>query len=37
MKLGWKDGKFVPSICLPIDTPPEVANREANQRYDLPE
>ena len=37
MKLAWKDGKFVPSVCLPIDTPPEVANREANQRYDLPE
>ena len=37
MKLAWKDGKFVPSVCLPIDTPPEVANRQANQRYDLPE
>ncbi|MCL6682480.1 hypothetical protein [Sphingomonas alba] len=37
MRLAWKDGKFVPSVCLPIDTPPEVANRQANQRYDLPE
>lgn len=25
--LSWKDGKFVPSICYGIDTPPEVANR----------
>jgi len=37
MKLAWKDGQFKPSVCLPIDTPAEAANREANQRYDLPE
>ncbi len=37
MRLAWKDGRFVPSICLPIDTPPERANREANLLYDLPE
>jgi len=37
LRLAWKDGKFRPSVCLPIDTPPEIANREANQRYDLPQ
>lgn len=37
MKLAWKDGRFRPTICLPIDTPPEVATREANLIYPLPE
>jgi hypothetical protein len=37
MKLAWKDGKFAPTICLPIDTPPEVANRETGMIYNLPE
>lgn len=37
MRLAWKDGKFTPSVCLSIDTPPERANREANQLYALPE
>lgn len=37
MRLAWKDGKFAPTICLPIDTPPEVANRETGMLYELPE
>ena len=37
MRLAWKDGKFVPTICLPIDTPPDQANRQANMLYPLPE
>lgn len=36
-RLAWKDGKFAPTICLPIDTPAEQANRETGMRYDLPE
>ena len=37
MRLAWKDGRFRPSVCLPIDTPPAQANREANLIYPLPE
>lgn len=37
MKLAWKEGKFAPTICLPIDTPPEQANRETGMIYTLPE
>jgi hypothetical protein len=37
MRLAWKGGRFAPTICLSIDTPPEVANRETNMIYDLPE
>jgi hypothetical protein len=37
MRLAWKDGRFRPSVCLPIDTPADVANREANLIYPLPE
>jgi hypothetical protein len=37
MRLAWKDGKFAPTICLPIDTPAEQANRETGMLYDLPE
>lgn len=37
MQLAWKDGRFRPSVCLPINTPPEQANREANLIYPLPE
>lgn len=37
MPRGWKGGKFTPSICIPIDTPPEQANREANLAFPLPE
>ena len=37
MRLAWKDGKFAPTICLPIDTPPDVANRETGMLYDLPQ
>jgi hypothetical protein len=37
MKLAWKDGRFRPSVCLSIDTPPEQAHREANLIYELPE
>jgi len=37
MRQAWKDGQFRPSICIPIDTPPEQANREANLIYPLPE
>jgi hypothetical protein len=37
MRLAWKDGRFRPSVCLPIDTPPGRANRQANLIYPLPE
>ena len=37
MRLAWKEGKFAPTICLSIDTPPEVANRETGMIYPLPE
>ena len=37
MRLAWKDGRFRPTICLSIDTPPEQANRESNVIYPLPE
>ena len=37
MRLAWKDGRFAPTICLSIDTPPEQANRETNMIYALPE
>jgi hypothetical protein len=37
MRLAWKEGRFMPSVCLSIDTPPEQANREANMLYPLPE
>jgi hypothetical protein len=37
MGLAWKDGKFRPSVCLGIDTPPEQAHREAKLIYPLPE
>lgn len=37
MGLAWKDGKFRPSVCISIDTPPEQAHREANLIYPLPE
>jgi hypothetical protein len=37
MKLAWKDGRFRPSVCLSIDTPPDQAHREANLIYPLPE
>ena len=37
MRLAWKDGRFRPSVCISIDTPPERANREANLIYSLPE
>jgi hypothetical protein len=37
MGLAWKDGKFRPSVCLSIDTPPDQAHREAKLIYPLPE
>lgn len=37
MGLAWKDGRFRPSVCISIDTPPEQAHREANLIYPLPE
>ena len=37
MRLAWKDGRFSPTICLGINTPPEQANRETNMIYPLPE
>lgn len=37
MRLAWKDGRFRPSVCISIDTPPEQAHREANLIYPLPE
>src|SRR5688572_7860590 len=37
MQLAWKDGRFRPSVCISIDTPPDQAHREANLIYPLPE
>ena len=37
MRLAWKDGRFRPSVCIPIDTPPDEAHREARLIYPLPE
>jgi hypothetical protein len=37
MGLAWKDGRFRPSVCISIDTPPDQAHREANLIYPLPE
>ena len=37
MGLAWKDGRFRPSVCLSIDTPPDQAHREARLIYPLPE
>ena len=37
MRLAWKGGRFAPTICLSIDTPAEVANRETNMIYPLPD
>lgn len=37
MQLAWKGGRFQPSVCISIDTPPEQAHREANLIYPLPE
>lgn len=37
MRLAWKEGRFMPTVCLSIDTPPEQANRKANMIYPLPE
>jgi hypothetical protein len=34
---GWKGGRFTPSICIDIDTPPEQANREANLAFPVPD
>jgi hypothetical protein len=34
---GWKGGRFTPSICIDINTPPEQANREANLAFPLPD
>ena len=35
MARSWKDGRFSPSICFSLETPPEVAN--ANQLFPLAE
>ena len=37
MGLAWKDGRFRPSVCISIDTPPDQAHREAKLIYPLPE
>lgn len=37
MRLAWKDGRFRPTVCLSIDTPPNQANRETKMIYPLPE
>jgi hypothetical protein len=37
MGLAWKDGKFRPSVCISIDTPPDQAHLEAKLIYPLPE
>ena len=37
MPRGWKGGRFTPSICVAIDTPPDEANREANLAFPMPE
>jgi hypothetical protein len=34
---GWKGGKFTPSICIGIGTPPEQADRQANLAIPLPD
>lgn len=33
----WTNGRYSPSICVGIDTPPDRANREANQAVSLPQ
>lgn len=37
MPFAWKSGRFTPSVCVPIDTPPDQANRAANLTYEMPE
>jgi len=37
MRLAWRGGRFMPTICLNINTPPEKANRETHMIYELPE
>lgn len=37
MPSAWKGGRFTPSVCVRIDTPPDQANREANLTYAMPE
>lgn len=37
MRLAWKEGRFMPTVCLSIDTPPEQANRQSSLLYPLPE
>ena len=37
MGLAWKDGRFRPSVCIGINTPPDEAHRQANLIYPLPE
>ncbi|MBA3729678.1 MAG: hypothetical protein H0W92_02560 [Sphingomonas sp.] len=37
MPSAWKGGRFTPSVCVSIDTPPDQANREANLSYAMPE
>jgi len=32
---GWKNGRFSPSICFPINTPPQVVNQ--NLFFPVPE
>ena len=37
MLRSYKGGRYTPSICVSIDTPPEQANREAHLMLPLPE
>ena len=37
MRLAWRGGRFMPTICLSIDTPAVEANRKTNMIYELPE
>ena len=37
MPSAWKSGRFTPSVCVRIDTPPDQANRDANLTYPMPE
>ena len=32
----WKSGRYTPSICAPIDTPPAKANEMTGQQTPLP-
>lgn len=37
VKRIWKNGRYTPAICAPIDTPPDVANRMTQQVTPVPQ